>query len=1001
MRGIGACVAIAFLCFSECVLTDDIIVRLPQGDLQGKEARSSGEHLYYSFQGIPYAEPPVGELRFKPPERHSGWSGTRDATQEGSVCVQVDEFIKKGIDGDEDCLFLNVFTRKMPKEGEENPRMAVMVWIHGGGFIIGSSQALMYHPGYLMDYDIVLVTINYRLNIFGFLSTEDEHAHGNYGMLDQVQALKWVQENVEYFGGDPTRVTIFGESAGGASVHFLVLSPLARGLFVNAIAMSGVTTDPWAVQWEARDVAERLGDMVGCPRDSSLALIECLRTKDSLELVAKTMDFRLWSLMPLTFTPRVDSEAENPFLPDDPKILLQEGRFAKVPFMTGVTREEGIMFIYPALLNETLLPEIDGNWDFYCPRIFLGKTEDTGDYCSRLRKQYLGDQPINRHNRYELVRMAGDQMMNAGALETVKAQSRFVPTYLYSFEYEGSSGFMDFIRSMLVMSLPEEARDSVPKIHGDLRGKEAKSSGEHLYYSFQGIPYAEPPVGELRFKPPERHSGWSGTRDATQEGSVCVQVGEYIEKGIDGDEDCLFLNVFTRKMPKEGEENPKMVVMVWIHGGGFVFGSSQALMYNPEYLMDYDIVLVSINYRLNIFGFLSTEDEHAHGNYGMLDQVQALKWVQENVEYFGGDPSRVTIFGASAGGASVHFLVLSPLARGLFTNAIAMSGVATNLCALQWEARDVAEKLGDMVGCPRDSSRALVECLRTKDSQELMAKSLNFRLWSLMPLTFTPRVDSEAENPFLPDDPKILLRKGRFAKVPFMTGVTRDEGFLSVYKVLLNETLLPEIDGNWDYYCPRMFLGKTEDTWNYCSRLRKQYFGDRPINRHNRYDLVRMMGDHMVKVGTLETVKAQSRFVPTYLYSFEYEGSHRFLDFIRSTFVMSLPEEARDSVPKLTGVAHAEDIVYLLPAANIPGGDERDAAMKDILTGIVVQFAKSGDPTPDPRADVKWPQWTQDDPRHFVFDFHPRLSRNLMDSKFLDFWEQLLASQPKRHREEL
>ncbi|CAG0907364.1 unnamed protein product [Darwinula stevensoni] len=177
--------------------------------------------------------------------------------------------------------------------------------------------------------------------------------------------------------------------------------------------------------------------------------------------------------MPLTFTPRVDSEAKNPFLPDDPKILLREGRFAKVPFMTGVTREEGIMFIYPALLNETLLPEIDGNWDFYCPRIFLGKTEDTGDYCSRLRKQYLGDQPINRHNRYELVRMTGDQMMNVGALETVKAQSHFVPTYLYSFEYEGSRGFMDFIRSMLVMSLPEEARDSVPKIHGcGIRTKE-------------------------------------------------------------------------------------------------------------------------------------------------------------------------------------------------------------------------------------------------------------------------------------------------------------------------------------------------------------------------------------------------------------------------------------------------------------------------------------------------------------------------------------------------
>ncbi|CAG0902142.1 unnamed protein product [Darwinula stevensoni] len=454
-------------------------------------------------------------------------------------------------------------------------------------------------------------------------------------------------------------------------------------------------------------------------------------------------------------------------------------------------------------------------------------------------------------------------------------------------------------------------------------------------------------------------------------------------------------------VPKEGEENPRMAVMVWIHGGGFIIGSSHSLIYNPGYLMDYDIVLVTINYRLNIFGFLSTEDEHAHGNYGMLDQIQALKWVQENVEHFGGDPSRVTIFGESAGGASVHLLVLSPLARGLFANAIAMSGVATDAWAVQWEAREAAERLGEMVGCPKDSSRALVECLRTKDARELVAKAPMFHLWTIMPLTFTPRVDSEAESPFLPDDPKILLREGRFAKVPFMTGVTREEGLFLTQPALLNETLLTAMDENWDYYCSRMFLEKTEDNGDYCSRLRKQYFGDQPINRHNRYELVRMAGDQMMNVGAFETVKVQSRFVPTYLYSFEYEGSFGLIDFIRAMFVMSLPEKARSSVQKLTGVAHGDDIAYLFPLAFLPRGDERDAAMKDILTDIFVQFAKSGDPTPDPRSDVKWPQWTQDDPRHFVFDAHPRLSRNLVDSKFLDFWEQLLASQPKRHREEL
>ncbi|XP_047112051.1 juvenile hormone esterase-like [Schistocerca piceifrons] len=201
---------------------DDVLVTVQQGTLRGTTATSVYNTSYTAFLGIPYAKPPVGDLRFQPPQPATGWEGVRDATQYGSDCVQ-----NTG-EGSEDCLYLNVYVPGVPQEGSGLP---VLFYVHGGGFIKGSGSDQKFGPDFLVSYGVILVTINYRLGPLGFLSTGDDVVPGNVGLKDQLLGLSWVQSNIERFGGDPQRVTLDGRSAGGVAVSLHLMSPqtAARG----------------------------------------------------------------------------------------------------------------------------------------------------------------------------------------------------------------------------------------------------------------------------------------------------------------------------------------------------------------------------------------------------------------------------------------------------------------------------------------------------------------------------------------------------------------------------------------------------------------------------------------------------------------------------------------------------------------------------------------------------------------------------------------------------
>ena len=212
----------------------DPIVTISTGQLRGSLTSDGGA----VFKNIPFAQPPVGDLRWREPLPAKAWSGVRDATTMGPMCHQNDN---KQLPHSEDCLQLNVWTPKSPMTS----RVPVMVWVHGGGNTAGSGIEALFNGEVLARHGVVVVNVNYRLGVFGFFAHPEltkespHHASGNYGLADQIMALRWVQENIAKFGGDPRNVTIFGESAGAGDVNALIASPLTKGLFVRVIAQSG------------------------------------------------------------------------------------------------------------------------------------------------------------------------------------------------------------------------------------------------------------------------------------------------------------------------------------------------------------------------------------------------------------------------------------------------------------------------------------------------------------------------------------------------------------------------------------------------------------------------------------------------------------------------------------------------------------------------------------------------------------------------------------------
>uniref|UniRef100_G3N6L5 Carboxylic ester hydrolase n=1 Tax=Gasterosteus aculeatus aculeatus TaxID=481459 RepID=G3N6L5_GASAC len=338
-------------------------------------------------------------------------------------------------------------------------------------------------------------------------------------------------------------------------------------------------------------------------------------------------------------------------------------------------------------------------------------------------------------------------------------------------------------RNHITLSLSSEAEFTVQTRTGRVRGIRLPVPDRSYVTTFLGIPFAEAPVGKRRFRRAEPKRPWTGVYEANAYPNACYQFVDTSFPGFQGSEmwnpnrdmseDCLYLNVWVPSSPRPHN----LTVMVWIYGGGFYSGSSSLDVYDGRYLAHSEtVIVVSMNYRIGALGFLALHgSSEAPGNVGLLDQRMALQWVQDNIHFFGGNPKQVTIFGESAGGASVGFHLLSPDSRPTFTRAILQSGVPN----CPWasvspaEARRRATQLGKLVGCNGGNDTEMVDCLRGKHPQEIIDQEWQVLPWSsLFRFPFVPVVDGEV----LPDTPEAMLNSGNFKDTQILLGVNQDEG---------------------------------------------------------------------------------------------------------------------------------------------------------------------------------------------------------------------------------
>ncbi|XP_054026275.1 fatty acyl-CoA hydrolase precursor, medium chain-like [Dryobates pubescens] len=521
--------------------------------------------------------------------------------------------------------------------------------------------------------------------------------------------------------------------------------------------------------------------------------------------------------------------------------------------------------------------------------------------------------------------------------------------------------------------------------YGRVRGYQFHvDAAEKSVNVFLGLPFAKPPVGPLRFSEPQPPEPWKGVRDATSYPPMCLQdkaKGQYLSNVVTNrkekvalqvSEDCLYLNVYT---PVSTEAPEKLPVLVWIHGGALAVGAASS--YDGSALAAFDsVVVVTIQYRLGIAGYFSTGDQHARGNWGYLDQVAALQWIQENIIQFGGDPGAVTIFGESAGGISVSALVLSPLAKGLFHKAISESGTAVKLLFTE-EPQEEARRVAAAAGCDQSSSAAMVECLRGKTEEEIIEITLK------MPPDF---FSGCPDGVFLPKTPRELLSEKMINPVPYMIGVNNWE-FGWVLPTMRN---FPDFrdgldkDVAYQLLKKNLILGLKTASSEVVDQVYKEYIGKAENRAQVRDGLLGAIGDFMFVSSAVEVARYH-RDAGNQVYFYEFQ--HR-------------PSSAAGVVPEFVKADHGDEIAFVFGKPFLAGqATEEESKLSRTVMRYWTNFAKNGHPNGGDL--VHWPQYGLDE-NYLEIDLVQKASKKLKEGK-MEFWMQLTEQMmnEKRHHTDL
>jgi Carboxylesterase type B len=482
--------------------------------------------------------------------------------------------------------------------------------------------------------------------------------------------------------------------------------------------------------------------------------------------------------------------------------------------------------------------------------------------------------------------------------------------------------------------------------------------------AYKGIPFAAPPVGPLRWKAPQPVKAWTAERACTEFAPSCPQPNLlerlYGQKLGPTSEDCLYLNVWTAAK----KANDKLPVMVWIHGGGYTMGSGATPAYDGAALARQGVVLVTINYRLGPFGWfahpqLSKESpRNSSGNYGLLDQIAALEWVKRNIAAFGGDVSRVTIFGESAGAGSVCYLMASPLARGLFHRAIAESGSAFGAnrhLHEAWYGQESAEKLGERVAREMAGDQATdpIAALRAKSAEEILNAS-NMAATSFFASDgnrFAPIVDGWV----IPDDPGAIFEAGKQANVPLIVGTNADEGTIFVLTSPINSVEA------YRTLARRLYGARADEV-----------LALYPANDANeiRNALSRNITDSFFLTGARYFAETTSKVND-------------------KTFVYHFTHVSSDPRRRMLGAFHASEIPYVFMTQDTimtASYDDKDHELGRVMSAYWVQFAATGDPNGAGRP--AWPKYDAAADKHLEFGDQIAVKANLRKNA-VDLFERI------------
>ncbi|XP_071454327.1 carboxylic ester hydrolase-like [Hetaerina americana] len=502
---------------------------------------------------------------------------------------------------------------------------------------------------------------------------------------------------------------------------------------------------------------------------------------------------------------------------------------------------------------------------------------------------------------------------------------------------------------------------------GDVKGITSKSYRSGIAInSFWSIPYGKAPTGDQRFKVAEPASGWEGILDCSKSGPVCPQPVTFkspFTPNWEGDstqssEDCLRLDVHTRQT----ESGRLLPVFVFLHGGAFAIGGSHAI--KPQILLDHELILVVPQYRLGPLGFLNLNTADIPGNAALYDQNLALKWVQEHIQDFGGDPSKVTLGGHSTGAAMASHHMLSSYSSGLFHRVITHGGSGTAHWGTMSDPLTSARKFAKALNCTADSSNIeLTSCIMGKSTNELMDAYLGEDGLLLSPsLQNVTSGSLPDEMIFIKEDTFDVLTSHRYTPVPLLAGSNKHEGLLYL-EYFYNSWLVPNNYTNDKEYLTHYLVTHIADVYEVpdssgvlADALTKRYIGKDTLGDFEAmFDgLVDLCGASFVKGNVYRLVQFNSANSSSYLYSFNYFGKDHLVHHAHST-------------PSKSGVLHGDELLYLFPQDGIMF-DEDQGKVSEIMASLWANFIIHGTPTSEQAVVPKLLPFNKDQDNFLIID---------------------------------